>query len=173
MSHLEMRYNEPLPHRPYLLPEGYRLVTVETDADKLGWIEACAEGLSTGAWTVKDFEKNMLEPEGLAKDQIFLVKDAAGRVVAPLAGLGLHQPGLNLETVATFTWLPPSPRPADLGLAACSHSMCSIFSWRAASIISRLTQTISGSRLLKRTCGLDLFLYSANMAQNSFGETFL
>ena len=82
MSHLEMRYNEPLPHRPYLLPEGYRLVTVETDADKLGWIEACAEGLSTGAWTVKDFEKNMLEPEGLAKDQIFLVKDAAGRVVA-------------------------------------------------------------------------------------------
>ena len=165
MSHLEMRYNEPLPHRPYLLPEGYRLVTVETDADKLGWIEACAEGLSTGAWTVKDFEKNMLEPEGLAKDQIFLVKDAAGRVVA--TATAWLKPGNRgyLHMVAAL--------PEDLGLAACSHSMCSIFSWRAASIISRLTQTISGSRLLKRTCGLDLFLYSANMAQNSFGETFL
>ena len=82
MSHLEMRYNEPLPHRPYLLPEGYSLTTVETESDMQGWIETCAEGLSTGFWTIEDFQKNMLEPEGLEKDQIFLVKEATGRIVA-------------------------------------------------------------------------------------------
>lgn len=82
MAQLKMKYRQPLPHKEHILPEGYTLCSLETEEDMLGWIQACDEGLGTGSWTIEDFYQNMLTQPGIEREQIFLVKNPQGKVVA-------------------------------------------------------------------------------------------
>ena len=83
MAQLRMRFRAtPADFTVPALPEGYTLGTLNPDTDIMGWIETCTDGLDTGAWTPADFQRAMLDPEGLSPDRIFVVRDVAGRVVA-------------------------------------------------------------------------------------------
>lgn len=115
MAQLLMKFRAPRPgaHRP--LPEGYTLSTCQTDEDALGWIAACAEGLSTDAWTLAQFRQNMLEPQGLAPEQIFLVKDPQGRVAATATGWIKGEDCGYLHMVAAL----PEYRGLGLGAVVC------------------------------------------------------
>ena len=82
MAQLKMKYRRPLEHGEHPLPQGYTLCTLETDEDIRGWIHACDEGLGVGEWTAEDFREKMLGQPGIEKEQIFLVKDHQGKVMA-------------------------------------------------------------------------------------------
>lgn len=81
------------------LPEGYELTTLNPETDIQDWIETCAEGLNTGAWTEETFRKNMLETEGLCAERIYVVKHE-GKVIATATAWPLYGPRGNLHMVA-------------------------------------------------------------------------
>lgn len=93
MAQLRMRFRSiPEEYVAFSLPEEYTLTTFNPETDIMGWIETCADGLNTGSWTPADFQRAMLEPDGIVPEQIFVVKDLVGRVVAT-ATAWLQAPG--------------------------------------------------------------------------------
>ena len=82
MAGLKMRYREPLPFTMPVLPEGYTLCTLESEAELQDCFEACKEGLSLEEWTLEQFREVSLDRVGITMDQIYVVKDPGGKIVA-------------------------------------------------------------------------------------------
>ena len=82
MAGLKMRYREPLPHTMPVLPEGYALCTLETEEDLQGCFYACTEGLSLEEWTLEQFREVSLDRVGIEKEQMYMIRDPQGKIVA-------------------------------------------------------------------------------------------
>lgn len=75
-------------------PEGFQIRTYR-EGDAQGWIDACADGLDTGSWSLDDFYKKMLEHEGIEPEGIFFITDAKGRIAGTATGMLKDTPGLG------------------------------------------------------------------------------
>lgn len=92
------------------LPNGYMFRTYR-DGDAKGWIEVCSEGLGTGEWSEADFEKNMLQKEGLHPEGLFLIVNEEDEIVGTVSGVILPN-GLGYVHMVSI-----SPKCRGLGMA--------------------------------------------------------
>lgn len=133
MAQLRMRFKARTDFPIPALPDGFQLTTLNPDKDIMGWIETCAEGLGITEWSPADFQKNMLDPEGLSPEQIFVIKTDDGQVVATATAWDKGSGNGYVHMVAAR----PEYRGKALGVIVCkavmdwldSHGITRILLW--------------------------------------------
>ena len=139
MAQLRMRFRGPTGYVVPALPPEHTLATLNPERDIMGWIETCADGLSTASWTPADFQRAMLEPEGLAPEQIFVVKDVSGRVVATATAWQKAPDKGYLHMV--------SARPECRGMHLGAIVVKAVMDWFAAHGVAEIMLTTDDFRL--------------------------
>lgn len=82
------------PIKQYILPKGFKLRTYR-EGDAKAWINVCADGLSTGDWSLEEFKKTMLELEGVKPEGIFFITDKNEKIVGTATGILQSEPNFS------------------------------------------------------------------------------
>lgn len=92
------------------LPNGYMFRTY-IDGDANGWIDVCSEGLGTEQWSSEDFNKDILQKEGVHPEGIFLIVDEKDEILGTATGI-IMQNGLGYVHMVSI-----SPKCRGFGMA--------------------------------------------------------